>query len=57
VKIDLTNRGALERAIVGALRSSIDAHGAITRETAPSAAKRVIAVIKQHNARVGSTGT
>lgn len=40
------DRGRLEREIVGALRSSIAAHGPITWENAPSAGKRVIAALK-----------
>ena len=56
MRIDLTQRGSLERAIVGALRNAIEAHGPITRETAPSAAKRVIYTIKQYNARQSESG-
>lgn len=48
-EIDLCDRGTIERAIVGSLRSAIDAHGPITRDTAPSAAKRVIGAIKSYN--------
>jgi hypothetical protein len=48
-KINLSQRGALERYLVGALRDSINAHGPITRETAPSAAKRLIGAIKTFN--------
>lgn len=47
--VDLTARSTLERGIVGALRDCINAHGPITHNTAPSAAKRVIGVIKSHN--------
>ncbi|MBV9472387.1 MAG: hypothetical protein JO206_05420 [Solirubrobacterales bacterium] len=39
-------RGRLEREIVGALRSSIAAHGPITWASAPSAGKRVIAALR-----------
>ncbi len=49
--IDLNLRGFLERNVVGALRDSINAHGPITTQTANSAAKRVIGVIKAHNHR------
>jgi hypothetical protein len=48
-EFDLNQRAALERLICGALRSAVDAHGPITKETAPSAAKRVIGALKQHN--------
>lgn len=47
--IDLTERGPLESKIVGAIRDAINAHGPITKENAPSAAKRVIGAIKSHN--------
>lgn len=55
--IDLKARGRLEREIVGALRDSINAHGVITKETSPSAAKRVIGVIKAHNRKVKKSGS
>ncbi|SFU94773.1 hypothetical protein [Alicyclobacillus macrosporangiidus] len=44
---EVINRPLFERQIVGALRSTIDAHGMITKETAPSAAKRIIGHLKQ----------
>jgi molybdopterin-guanine dinucleotide biosynthesis protein len=47
--IDLSQRGSLERAIVGSLRSAITAHGPVTDRNVSSAAKRVISVIKVHN--------
>lgn len=53
--VDLTMRGKLESGIVGALRDSINAHGPITHESAPSAAKRVIGIIKVHNNNVKQT--
>ena len=52
ISIDGPNRGSLERSLVGALRDSINKHGAITRETAPSAAKRIIGTIKDHNRKL-----
>lgn len=52
-KINLQARGALERYLVGALRDSINAHGPITRDSAPSAAKRLIGAIKTFNHDVG----
>jgi hypothetical protein len=48
-KINLMQRGALERYLVGALRDCINAHGPVTKETAPSAAKRLIGAIKTFN--------
>lgn len=54
-KINLTQRGALERYLVGALRDCINAHGPITRESAPSAAKRLIGAIKTFNHDSGRT--
>ncbi len=48
-KFNLMQRGALERYLVGALRDCIHAHGPITRDTAPSAAKRLIGSIKVFN--------
>jgi hypothetical protein len=41
---------ALERSVVGALRSAIKDHGPITADNLPSAAKRIIGNLK--NARV-----
>jgi len=49
VGIDGSRRGTLESRLTGALRDAINAHGPITWATAPSAAKRVIGVIKDHN--------
>lgn len=40
-------RPMLESAITGAIRSTIEAHGPITKTWAPSAAKRVIGHLKQ----------
>lgn len=51
-EIDISMRGPLERQIVGAIRDSVNAHGPITKETAPSAAKRVIGAIKTFNRKV-----
>ena len=50
-EIDISGpqRSSLERAIAGALRLTIDAHGPITREWIGSASKRVIGAIKEHN--------
>jgi hypothetical protein len=41
---------ALERSVVGALRSAIKDHGPITAEDVPSAAKRIVGNLK--NAKV-----
>jgi hypothetical protein len=41
-----SDRSGFERAIVGALKSAIDAHGPITKENVSSAAKRVVSVAK-----------
>jgi hypothetical protein len=49
LEIPLTQRGSLERQVVGAIRDCVNAHGPITRESAPSAAKRVIGAIRYHN--------
>jgi len=51
-EIHLTQRGSLERQIVGAIRNTIHAHGVITHQNAPSAAKRVIGAIRYHNRRI-----
>lgn len=51
-EIDLSNRGLLERQIVGAIRDAINAHGPINRNNANSAAKRVIGCIKTYNRKV-----
>jgi len=48
-EIDLSQRGSIEKAIAGALKSTIEAHGPITEEWVASSAKRVIAAIKQWN--------
>lgn len=45
--LDLQDRSLIERRLVGAIRSAIHAHGPITPETAPSAAKRACAALKQ----------
>lgn len=42
----IARRGKVESRIVGALRSAIDMHGPMTRERAPSRAKRVIGELK-----------
>lgn len=42
----MKDRAKLERQIAGVLRSTIDAHGPITREWVGSAAKRVISQLK-----------
>lgn len=49
VPISGPGRSRLEIAIVNVIGQCIDAHGPITKEWAPSAAKRVIGVIKAHN--------
>lgn len=49
--VNLNKRGELESQIVSALRVATDAHGPITVENAPSAAKRVIYAIKEYNKR------
>ena len=54
LEIPLTQRGSLERQIVGAIRNAIHAHGPINAENAPSTAKRVIGAIRYHNRRVKS---
>jgi hypothetical protein len=48
-KVDLGQRGGLERYLVGALRDCINAHGVISKDSAPSAAKRMIGAIKTFN--------
>ena len=45
-QFSLIKRGDIERHIVGALRDSINAHGPITKDTAPSAGKRIFGAIK-----------
>lgn len=40
------DRATLERAVCGALKDTINAHGPITHATASSAAKRVISLVK-----------
>lgn len=52
LEIPLTQRGSLERQIVGAIRNAIHAHGPINAENAPSTAKRVIGAIRYHNRRI-----
>lgn len=42
----MNDRAAVERQIVGALKSTIDAHGPITRENVSSAAKRIVSELK-----------
>lgn len=42
-----SDRSGFEKAIVGALKSAIDAHGPITKENVSSAAKRIVSVAKQ----------
>ena len=37
-----TDRGSFEKRTCGAIRSAVDAHGPVTRETAASAAKRIV---------------
>jgi len=54
--IDVTKRGSLEKALCGALRQSINAHGDITYGNAPSAAKRLIGAIKQWNKQQNERG-
>lgn len=51
-EIDMSNRGPLERQIVGALRDCVNAHGPITKDIAHSAAKRVVGAIKTYNRKV-----
>lgn len=50
--VDLASRGVLERQVVGAIRDAVNSHGPITKETANSAAKRVIGAIKTYNRKV-----
>jgi len=45
--LDLAERSLVERAVVGALKSAICAHGPITVGNRASAAKRVYAALKQ----------
>jgi hypothetical protein len=45
-RLDLTQRTAIEKRIVGALVAAADAHGPITRATVSSAAKRVFSELK-----------
>jgi hypothetical protein len=47
MKLELQDRPTVERQIGGALRSTIDAHGPITKSTSSSAAKRVYSALKQ----------
>jgi len=42
----MKDRAKLERRIAGALRSTVDAHGPITKQWVGSAAKRVVSEIK-----------
>lgn len=42
----LSDRSAVEKAIVAAIRCAIGAHGPVTRENASSAAKRVYGELK-----------
>lgn len=44
--VDIGNRSQIESAIAGALKATIDAHGPITRENRPSAAKRIYGELK-----------
>jgi len=46
MKLELDNRSTIERRIVGAIRSSVAAHGTLDFDTAPSAAKRVYGELK-----------
>jgi hypothetical protein len=55
IDVNGPRRGSLERAIVGAIRDSINAHGAVTIATSPSASKRIIGVIKQWNKRISKS--
>lgn len=56
-KIDPINFEEIETntllsSVVGALRDTINVHGPIDRSKITSAAKRIIGMIKQHNARI-----
>lgn len=51
-EFDLSQRGHLERQVVGAIRDAINAHGPIVNGNAHSAAKRVIGAIKTFNRKV-----
>lgn len=42
----MNDRPAVERQVVGALKSTIDAHGPITRANVSSAAKRIVSALK-----------
>lgn len=48
---EVTVRGSLERAVTGAIRDCVNAHGPITKQMAPSAAKRVVGAIRDFNRR------
>lgn len=50
--IDVQAHCGLPKAIHGAIVSTIDAHGPLTRTSASSATKRVLAAIKVHNRRL-----
>lgn len=47
MKLEIQDRSAIEKAIVGALKSTIAAHGPITEYWTGSAAKRVYGLLKQ----------
>lgn len=44
----LSDRSALEKSIVGAIRSAIDAHGPVTKDNASSAGKRAVGAVYDH---------
>lgn len=54
----MSERRRLERLVAGALRSTIDAHGPITRKWIGSATKRVVSTLEAERAlRVPESGT
>jgi len=44
--LDLTRRSPIEKRIVSAIVSAVDAHGPVTRDNVSSAAKRVYSELK-----------
>jgi predicted RNase H-like HicB family nuclease len=60
--LDLADRSRIERELVGAIRSVVDAHGPLTRANAHSAAKRAYSSLKamareqQHRAQATEAG-
>lgn len=50
-EIDLSKYGQVEALVTGALRDCIQTHGNITKDTVPSATKRVMGAIRAFNKR------